>query len=130
MSEYEINLYPVAVSDEPDAHRVVLKIDNQSFNIGDYYESLEFAEGMKDSLVVALDKLVKAKPDAITNSEDFENWAVENNMDICRNGEGYMHDETQYAWQIWRDAEKSMQAKLDECTRSPATDASFPATTT
>ena len=82
MSEdFKINIYPVCVSDEPDAHRVVLKIDNQGFNIGDYYESLEFAEGMKANLIVALNKMAQDNLDA----KDKELEALRNYARQCVN---------------------------------------------
>lgn len=54
-----IEIKPVTVDGEPDAHHVFLQITNQRFAIGVYAcETKGDAEWMRDQLAVALEKLV------------------------------------------------------------------------
>lgn len=48
---------PVTVPDFDGAHRLRMKVGNQSFDIGDWYENKEQAEWMADMLRLAICKL-------------------------------------------------------------------------
>ena len=54
-----IELRPVVVEGEPDAHNVFLKVTNQQFCLGPFAcETKEDAEWTADMLCVALEKIV------------------------------------------------------------------------
>lgn len=57
-------LRPVLVKDYPDAHRLLLKVGNQQFEISSgvgYYDTKEEAEWVRDMLCIALDRLQRGE---------------------------------------------------------------------
>lgn len=52
-----INVRPVIVIDEPDAHQVWLDVGCQHFTVGEYCETKEDAEWLANQLRIALDAL-------------------------------------------------------------------------
>lgn len=59
MEKY-VELRPVVVENEPDAHNVILKVGNQSFLLGPFAcEDRAHAEWTRDMLCIALDNIVK-----------------------------------------------------------------------
>lgn len=55
-----IEVKPVVVEGEPDAHNVILRVTNQSFNVTPYAcDTKEDAEWVADQLCVALERLVR-----------------------------------------------------------------------
>ena len=55
-----IEISPVVVEGEPDAHNVILKVTNQSFCVTQHgCETKELAEWTADMLCVALEKIVR-----------------------------------------------------------------------
>lgn len=51
----------VVVEGAPEACRLSLKVDSQSFLIGDYFETRAEAEWSRDMLCIALDRLVNSE---------------------------------------------------------------------
>ena len=53
-----IDIKPVVVDGEPDAHNVFLHVTNQRFCLTPYAETKDDAEWMADMLAVALERIV------------------------------------------------------------------------
>ncbi len=59
MAKY-VEIRPVVIQGQPDAHHVFLKVTNQSFCVSHYgCETKDEAEWMRDQLCVALAKIIE-----------------------------------------------------------------------
>ena len=66
-----VEIKPIIVRDEPDAHIVALKVNQQSFRLDCSQENLEHAEWMRDMLCVAIAVIVEeAKPVRVTVGDE------------------------------------------------------------